>query len=191
MKKVLLLTTITLALHFSLSAQLAKNSWMIGGSLGFSSNAYKGTTVNQYAITPKAGYFLIDRLAAGIGLNVSLIHQSYSYPNYPFPSYHQNVYGVGPFVRYYFLPTQKPVNVLLEVSDQYNRVTQSATPSGHTNTFGFAAGPTFFLTPSVGLEWTIGYAWNRGAGPQGYGDSQTFKTTIGLQVYLTGKHRKG
>ena len=65
MKKVILLTTITLALHFSLHAQIGKDSWMLGGSIGVSSNAYNYGTFTQYTFAPRAGYFVIDRLAAG------------------------------------------------------------------------------------------------------------------------------
>jgi hypothetical protein len=190
MRKELTFLVITVTLHFSLRAQLSRNSWMIGGSLGFTSTSESGETITQFNIIPRAGYFFMDRLAAGLG-----VHATFDQTHVPYVSslenYNDKDYGLGPFVRYYFLPVQKAVNVVMEVSDEYSWITAPYQLSAHSNTFGFAAGPTFFLTPSVALEWTVGYAWSRGGGSAVPTDAQTFNTTIGLQVYLRGKYRKG
>jgi len=194
MKKLLLLTLVILSLHFSLHAQLEKGSWMVGGSLGLSSSTtptyYGNNTITQISISPKAGYFLIDRLAAGLSINSTFDHNHY--PNSSPSSYNDNLYGIGPFARYYFLPTQKPANILVEVSDQYSWITYTG-QSGHLreNTYGFAAGPAFFLNPSVSLECTLGYAWTKTSGYNPEQNSHTFRTAIGLQIYLPAKHHKG
>jgi hypothetical protein len=196
MKKTLLSTLVVLTLHFSLHAQLSKGSWLVGGSVGFTSSTtnepYEQYTATSISIAPKAGYFLIDRLAAGLTLGTSFNHQHYDNSNIIPNSYTDNIYGVGPFLRYYFLPAQKPANILLEVGDQYEWISATglnATP--HLNSFGFAAGPAFFLNPSVALECTIGYTWNNGGGESAPPTTHVFKTAIGLQVHLPGKARKG
>lgn len=195
MKKALLSTLVILTLHSSLHAQLTKSSWIIGGSLGFSSSttpaSYGNFNYTVVSIAPKAGYFLIDRLAAGLTVNTSFTHSHYDNMIYYPSTYHSNQYGVGPFVRYYFLPAQKPANILLEISDQYTWISASQQANSHLNSYGFAAGPAFFLNPSVALECTLGYTWNKGGGsPNAPFDSHAFKTAIGLQVYLAGKKRK-
>ena len=195
MKKALLSTLVALILHSTLHAQLTKSSWMIGGSLGFSSQTTPNPIGNYnytlISIAPKAGYFLIDRLAAGLTLNTSFSTSHYDNTAINPNTYHDNVYGVGPFVRYYFLPAQKMANILLEVSDQYNWISVTQEANSHLNSYGFAAGPAFFLNPSVALECTLGYTWNKGGGSvNAQLDSHAFKTAIGLQVYLAGKKRK-
>src|SRR6202012_708777 len=75
MKRILLSTLVILSLYFSAHAQLAKGSWMVGGSLGLSSTTtpqYQGNyTTTQVIVSPKAGYFFIDRLTAGLSINSS------------------------------------------------------------------------------------------------------------------------
>jgi hypothetical protein len=196
MKKLLLSTLVTVILHCSLHAQLTKASWMIGGSLGFSSSTtpapYGNYNYTLVSIAPKAGYFLIDRLAAGLTVNTSFSHSHYDNTVINPSTFHDEIYGVGPFVRYYFLPAQKMANILLEVSDQYNWISVSQEANSHQNSYGFAAGPAIFLNPSVALECTLGYTWNKGGGSASAPlESHVFKTAIGLQVYLAGKKHKG
>jgi hypothetical protein len=144
-------------------------------------------------MTPKAGYFVIDRLAAGIGASIGLSHTKYQRSGGD-DAYKQNSYGIGPFVRYYFLPVQKAGNAFLEVNDQYsttkNTVVNYSTATNHTNAFSIAAGPVIFLSPTVGLEWSLGYEWDHNTGNPNPPPTRTFKTAIGFQVYLAGKRRK-
>jgi hypothetical protein len=195
MKRILLSTLVILSLYFSANAQLEKGSWMVGGSLGVSSTTtpeYQGNyTTTQVSISPRAGYFFIDRLTAGLSINSSFSHSHYGGSSANPNTYNDNAYGVGPFVRYYFLPTQKPANILLELSDQYSWLSYSGLPNTEReNSYGFAAGPAFFLSPSVALECTLGYTWNKTINYNPQQNSHVFRTAIGLQVYLGGKHHK-
>ena len=194
MKKLTLLALIALTAHTTLRAQLTKQSWMVGGSIAFTSatntQTFGGVTSTLFSITPKAGYFIIDRLAAGVSVAAAFSH--YHYNSQPNPqTFNSSIYGIGPFVRYYFLPTQKPTNILVEVYDLYSTNTATGNSNTHTNEYGFAAGPAFFLSPSVALELTLGYYWDKG--PTAYPTTpttHTFKTALGFQVYLPGKHHK-
>ena len=93
-------------------SQITKNNWLVGGSGNFkTTKADKNTDgTNSYAdrtiftIAPDVGYFIYDKLAVGMNL-------SYTYDNI----YDQNYqyFGIGPFVRYYFLNPDKRINVFL------------------------------------------------------------------------------
>jgi hypothetical protein len=193
MKKFTLLALIALTVSFSTHAQLTKKSWLAGGSLGVSasSDGYLGTDISYstYSIAPKAGYFFIDHLAAGILLNTTFSHYHYA-DQYQDQNQNSHSLGFGPFVRYYFLPVAKPVNILLEVYDQYTINGNNGSANSHTNSYGFAAGPTFFLNPSVALECTFGYAWTKPTAQTVSLANHVFKTAIGFQVYLPGKNHK-
>jgi outer membrane protein len=79
-------------------------------SLGFSTTSYKhdGTTEASYKTTvynflPKAGYFVIDNLAAGLEILIS----GYSEKDVDDgDTWKESTIGIGPFVRYYY-PLEK------------------------------------------------------------------------------------
>ena len=65
MKKVLLAAIVLMSAQAGFS-QISKGQWLVGGTAGFASEKtgdFKTTTVN---ISPDAGYFFVDRLAAGL-----------------------------------------------------------------------------------------------------------------------------
>jgi len=128
MKKITLLFAVLCLIASSAlaqPAQLAKGNLMggisstiaFGGaygselmSLGFSKTSYKydGTTEEAYSMTvynllPKAGYFVIDNLAAGLEILIS----GYSEKDLEDgDKYKESTIGIGPFVRYYY-PLEK------------------------------------------------------------------------------------
>ena len=79
-------------------------------SLGFATTSYKhdGTTEASYKTTvynflPKAGYFVIDNLAAGLEILIS----GYSEKDVDDgDTWKESTVGIGPFVRYYY-PLEK------------------------------------------------------------------------------------
>jgi hypothetical protein len=87
--------------------QLKKGSFMIGGSMGFSSSStpsFNGTTgrtenvkATSVSCAPAIRYFLIDNLAAGITLSINGSNTKASYGK-------GSSFGIqaGPTVRYYF-----------------------------------------------------------------------------------------
>jgi len=92
-----------------------KDNLFFGGSLGlqFGSQTY-------VELAPIIGYSITERLAAGLGIKYIYYHFKDEYYNY---NYSTNIYGGGPFLRYFvleglFLHTE--VEVLnMEVPDPY------------------------------------------------------------------------
>jgi hypothetical protein len=85
-----------------LKAQLARSTWAQGGSGYYSSQKSRGFNTNVLNIEARAGYFFVDRLVAGLGFT----YQRYVAKTVGGKNIH-NVFGIGPFVRYYFLTQGK------------------------------------------------------------------------------------
>jgi len=137
----------TLLVVFASNAQIEKGNWMMGGSGSFGNYntkslgvENKGTYLNLY---PNIGYFFIDKLAVGTNALLS-VHTVYS-----------TGYGIGPYVRYYFLEKEKPINVFSELS--YNFQTSDGSNDAKFQTFNIKAGTVFFLNNSVGIEVALNY----------------------------------
>lgn len=97
--RILLGATSTVALSGSVSSELI--------SLGFIKATYKygsgpaedAFTRTTYNILPKAGYFVIDNLAAGLHAVVAgYTEKDLEYDD----TYKESTIGIGPFVRYYY-----------------------------------------------------------------------------------------
>ena len=103
-----------------------------------------------FRIYPNIGYFFIDKMAGGfkLGFNYGKTEGNSSMVGY----------GLGPFVRYYFLNPDKRVNVFAEANyNYYISKTQNFDATKGYN-YNFKAGPEIFFNSSVGLEVTINYS---------------------------------
>jgi hypothetical protein len=183
------------SLSFFSKAQL-KGQWMLGGSAQYSHSKTNYSTIafNQdtkqttYAGLPLAGYFFIDRLAAGVlvsaaaanskqvavSINPVMLLNSQSETRV-------SGYGAGPFVRYYLLKPAKKLNVFAEASYIYTSeksksktyqvmqpygqlplITASQTESNYKqNSYSFSAGPSLFLGTKVAFELELGYTYSK------------------------------
>ena len=143
--KILFIATLFVA--FTSNAQIDKGNWMMGGGATFSSskNKYEDTTSKStgFQIRPIIGYFVIDKLAVGTSGELSFVSRL-----------NNNSYGIGPFIRYYFLEKDKSINIFSEVSYEFSSITQIHTK---VENFNVKAGTVFFLNSSVGLEVALNY----------------------------------
>lgn len=181
MKKVCFLSILSL---FSCAAfsQINKGQWLVGGTASFSSNNQETADLKEtnIEISPNLGYFILNKLAAGVrvGLTSDRISVDGSFVN------KTKSQSIAPFIRYYLLPNGQKVNVLLDASYQHTRIEHPVEPVriGKANGFSVAAGPAFFLTPNVALEFTLGYSQMK----QQDSDYKinTFKTGLGFQIHL-------
>jgi hypothetical protein len=142
----------TLFFALCANAQIDKGNWMMGGSASFSNfkDVNNGTIISESTslyINPNIGYFVIDKLA--IGSNVGFL--------YFFPKGDVKVstsYNISPFIRYYFLEKEKPINIFseagygIELNSLSNNVGQR---------LNLKAGAVYFLNSSVGLEVALNY----------------------------------
>ena len=179
-----------------LHAQLNKGQWMVGGNAGFSASS-QGDNVPGYSIkstiiqlTPGGGYFVADKLAAGIRASFGFSHQKTVSitPAYVLEATTSNI-GVTPFVRYYFLPKTNKINLLADASYTYStaKVTNKNPPyaeSSSTNNqhaYTIAAGPSFFINHNTALEVTASYQVLK-YGPNG--TQNIFMLNAGFQIHL-------
>lgn len=162
------------------AGQISKGTRLIGGNATFSSYHNKsqlfGTNDHlSIGIQPKIGLFFIDRFAGGLSLN-------WSFTKYKSPSVKVSELVIGPFLRYYFLPSANKVNIFGETSYQYGVRKQTGNPRVKSNNFSFLTGPVVFLNQSVGVEFTIGYTINKFVDYDG--NNSMFQIGLGVQIHL-------
>lgn len=149
---------------FKAQSQLTKGIWLVGGSGSFYSyhEDYQTPSVDVTAkyttidVSASIGYFSIDKLSGGLRPYFSSFKGESSGGG--IINYHR--LAVGPFARYYFLNTEKPFNLLADVSYQFgtNRDNAGLSYKGKFNMFSIMAGPEVFFNTSAGLEILMGYA---------------------------------
>ncbi|MBX3256342.1 MAG: hypothetical protein KF862_19555 [Chitinophagaceae bacterium] len=178
--------------------QVTKQNWLVGGTGSFNSNSYTDDLGNKsyketyLQLQPNVGFFFIDKLAAGIKLNISFLRNKVESENYNLQK--SNFYGFGPFIRYYILNSENRINFLIEGSYQY-QVERSGGVSANNNNpisiqmtqytrnmLGFAGGPVMYFNRSVGLELLAGYSFTDYV--QNKSNIKKFYVGIGLQVHL-------
>jgi len=159
------------------NAQITRGNWLVGGNAGFSSSH----KTYGFVLQPKIAYFPMDKFAAGLSLRL----------NHSKVSGNRNSiwqYGLGPFLRYYFLPTDKPVNVFGEAGYFFVGDLRSGLgPESSTYNFDLKTGAVLFLTGSVGLEVTLNYGYFKSSGASESSITNQFSLGIGFQVHLKKK----
>ena len=138
---------------------------MIGGSASYKSSKYEGSgSINSkqtlLQLSGDVGYFVIDKFATGL-------KPEYDRTETNNPHNIINTYGIGPFVRYYFLPAERYVNIFSELSYQYGLMKTNQGVSQNSNNFSGLLGCAAFFNSSVALEFTVGYSsylYNNNAG---------------------------
>jgi hypothetical protein len=158
-------------------AQITKHNWLVGGSARIAKEQEKliGSDVNSLDVqlSPNIGYFPLDKFAAGL-------KPYFGFAKLKTPTFTDktSTLGIGPFIRYYFLPVDKRVNIFAESDYQYLTDFKGYSQ----NRFIFSAGPVIFFNSSVGIESTLNYQIIRtnGSGT----DVKTFFIGIGFQIHL-------
>jgi hypothetical protein len=150
-----LLIIVTILWITTASAQITKGNWMVGGDANYSNSNETDkqgsiiTSGNSIKINPNIGYLFFDKFAGGLKLNMN-----YGVSNGNSSSIS---YGIGPFMRYYFLKPEKLVNVLAEISYNYNIYKNKGLEPKYAKEYNIKAGPTLFFNSSVALELTANY----------------------------------
>jgi hypothetical protein len=178
MRKQLLISLLSLFTTLTLFAQgnINKGNVMLGGRVSFTSTSVSGFrgSSTEFEATPNVGYFFADRFAGGMELGYSSNDDA-------------STFIFSPYLRYYFLPATKKVNILAQGSFGFGSIKPDGFSSTSVNQYSFAAGPAIFLTPSVALEFVVGYA-SLGAGGGG-NRLNTVALAAGFQVHLGGNRK--
>ena len=205
MKTIKLLLLVTLLCTINSFGQLDKKTWMVAGTGSFDSYKenytyiFTGTgenieierSIKEIEFSPKVGYFIIDKLALGIGVSyISEKSESKTISGNAgsSPSKSHSLY-VGPFARYYFLNKDKPYNILAETNYQFGNLSQTdlLDSKGKLSRFSFLVGPEIFFNSSVGMNLLVGYTNSkRNMNNNSYVSNSTngFQVAIGFQIYL-------
>lgn len=159
---------------------------MIGGNINYtnSKGKYSGdfpsTTSKGYGmrVSPNLGYFVFDKFAVGVSPSFSFGKVKGSDNN--------TSYGIGPFVRYYFLPSDKLINVFSHIGYSYGVGYTNGEKRDTGNSFNVKAGSALFFNSSVALEFTAEYftAKNKEVNYNRSSRSEYFTLGLGFQIHL-------
>lgn len=200
MKKAIFTLAVILAGITSSFAQFEQGRMLVGGTVGFSSTTSKSESgsnsitwgnTTEISLAPQFGYFVIDNLAIGAGLDVSL---SSFKPDDDDNDSEYSATGVQfqPFVRYYL-----PAKVFFQGNFGLGSAKYEETYLGDTDeekyglsSWSLAAGYAIMLNDNVAIEPMLGY----GSTTTKYKDSDPEEKDIdsglfirvGIQVYLGG-----
>jgi hypothetical protein len=161
---------------------------MLGGVISYASTNYNGSDYGEphvgynFQVKPNVGYFIADKFAIGI---TTLINSSGVKPTGTTGYNKLTDFNIGPFVRYYLLPTDNRTNILTETTYQIGYEKRNQNDPALKNTFILAAGPVFYFNSSVGLEMQINYSLNKFKEFTGINHAIMFG--LGLQIHFESK----
>lgn len=150
------------------NAQLEKSTWLFGGAGSFYSskreyNSIVNPITNGYSkelylnFSPQIGYFVMDKVALGFRPFFSW-SKGESFPSSPTVGGGTSIskrYGIGPFVRYYFINKEKQFNILTDINYQFG--VWDVGKNGKLSNFSFLLGPAIYFNTSIGIEFLLGY----------------------------------
>ncbi len=173
------------------NGQLTQKNWLVGGNFSYKTSKSSGedavnSTSRVLTIAPDFGYFVIDKLAAGLRMDAVFDRQEYPQPDGSNSSIVTNSFGVGPFVRYYFFSMEGRVNFLADGAFSYKSA-HTKSPGTDRSTFkafdySVLGGPVVFFNSSVALELLLGYSHTKVRDIDSKGSG--FQLKIGFQFYL-------
>ena len=122
----------------------------------------------------------------GIQSKIILAKERYPELNGTERSLVQNSFGAGPFIRYYFLPEDKRINLFSEASFFYRTLkNKSVSPPNNKSIsydYSILGGMVVFFNSSVGIEFTLGYNNDKQKGIDFKNEDLRFG--IGFQIHL-------
>jgi hypothetical protein len=180
-RKILTITLLFCSFALQSTAQIKKGFWMFGGSGSITASTTTSSNIeykySSIILKPRAGYFFMNQLAAGLNLEYSSQKSGIGSPTRS----SSKAMGIGPFIRYYILPPEKMANLLFELNGNYSKNVNSK--DGFYQ-YSFLCGFVIFLNSSVAVEILLGYQGGHSTGSTTKTVSRNFITNIGLQVHL-------
>ncbi len=170
MKKISILFLFALFTITSVSAQISKGTWMLGGELGLGYQMIQPEERDGVSLplTPLVGYSINDHLMVGGQFGVVGL---FSDGNSSGSS------QIRPFVRYFFNPENEGNIYFSELGASFQL------ESDPINTYSLGFGVNRFLSPSVALEGGLGYSLITGSILDE--PINNFTLSIGIQAYLS------
>jgi len=168
----MVMTILLAVIIITVNAQTQKQDWIVGGRIDLNT----GENSTHIGFSPSAGIFVIDNFA--IGANFLIDYNKSG-------DVKATDFGVGPFLRYYFLKGMvKPIlhTSVNYLSSKYKSPAFSTTNNG-SNILA-AGGVALFINENVSVEILAGYSHTKYKDFDGSGG---FSLGIGFQVYLSKK----
>ncbi len=130
----------------------SKGDVIVEGNLSVTSNSVSNgnstTTTTSYAFRPVGGYFITDKFAVGLGLNIASEKGS--------GSDETNTFGVKAAGRYYFLDLGQRFKVYGEAGLGFDSVSTKPGDKKQTNIgLGAGLGVNYFLTNSLAINFGL------------------------------------
>lgn len=183
MKKLILAGIIAVAgLTTTANAQIQKGNWMVGSGLVVSNFGLNTGAGYDFAIQPKATYFIKDNVAVGGYVNLGFLKSGKGQST-------QFNYAVGALGRYYISPGEKGVDNLLNHGRWFFEgnvgIGGTSVENGISTTgldFGAGPGYSYFITPNIGVEGLVKYNGVAGFGNEGLTSKLSFN--VGFSIYL-------
>jgi hypothetical protein len=178
MKKVFIAACLLIS-SSTIFAQINQGQWLVGGNVNFRSSKQGEGKMTSFTVAPDAGYFFINNLAGGLRTSLATSKVKGADES-------ESEITVAPFLRYYFLPTAKKVNVFADAS--YGFGSHKDGDSYSINEYTIQAGPAVFLSPNTALEFALYYKSQGGKWYEsGDGDRfNHFGLNVGFQIHLGG-----
>jgi len=156
-------------------SQTEQGRFLIGGNAGFNNRSVNGNGITTFNMSPNVGYFIIDNLAIGAQLQLTVRSGEGD-------SIDETSFGLTPFVRYYFADAG-PARFFGQGRIGFGSV-EFANNADSYFTFGLGAGVDFFLNDNVALEAFLGYD-NRKL-QEANDPANNFGLNIGVQAFIGG-----
>ena len=146
MNSKIVLLLVSVAFSSLAFGQLQQGSWVVSGnsSLQLSSSKFEGESSSSTTVifSPSIGYFVVDGLAVGVGMDI-LNSNGYT------------TYAILPSASYYF-QTQSQVKPFLQVGVGYSGMSSDGDSIGGL-ALGAGTGITFLINQNVGLNLGLQY----------------------------------
>ena len=176
MKTVHVLSIVALVtFSFAAQAQTEKGRFLIGGTAGFNNRSINGNGITTFNLSPNVGYFIIDNLAIGAQLQLTVRSGEGDFND-------ETSFGFTPFVRYYFADAG-PARFFGQGRIGFGS-TKFANNADSYFTFGLGAGVDFFLNDNVALEAFLGYVNQKFQ--EANDPINQFGLNIGVQAFIGG-----
>lgn len=180
MKKIFI--TLILAATTALYTQAQEYNWFAGGTIGFDYKSQgKGSSSTTFELSPKVGYYLTEKFAAGLMLTLAN-KSSNSGSEWSSSSSNTFEWGFSPFARYKLF-SKGDFSILAEGGIGVHGTSQKDGPK--TFGFGIWAAPllTYKLSPRIDLEVSSGLArFDFSIDSHKNGDYKSTETTFGFGV---------
>lgn len=148
---------------------------LIGGTAGFSiTNMGEDDVVTTITLAPAAGYFVIDRLAVGGGLELVSVFDDETTIT---------AFGVQPLVRYYFTGSGI-VRPFGQARFNWSMLKYDGEDAESGVGFGAGVGADFFLNEHVAFEGVLGF--NSFKFKNAENSTGTFGFTLGVIAFIKG-----